>query len=312
MPAPRLIICFLDGVGLGSDSPETNPFARYPMPFVRQLLNGQSILQAAAGHSNGRATLLGLDAALGVPGLPQSATGQTAILTGLNAPAALGRHYGPYPNAPLKTMLAEHNLFSRLLARRQPVAYAGAYPDRFLDRLGRGTERLSANTRAARYAGLKLRGPADLQAGRALSGLLTNRYWQTWGYNVPLLTPRQAGEQLVGLSRDHALTYFELWYTDVIGHKQDMNRAGEVLALLDDFLAGIGHSMDAGTLLLLISDHGNFEDLSTKQHTPNPALCLAVGTEHRRAAPLRTLTDIAPFALNLLAPPPTTAAAGSR
>ncbi len=289
---------FLDGVGLGEADAGTNPFVRHPTPFLRRLL-GAPLVRAAAGRRDGVATLRGLDAMLGVPGLPQSATGQTAILTGQNAPARLGHHYGPYPNAPLKAMLTD-TLFTRLLARRRPVAYAGAYPDRFLRRLGRGTERLSANTRAALLAGLKLRGPADLQAGRALSGLLTNAYWQRWGYDVPLLSPAQAGEQLVRLSRDHALTYFELWYTDVIGHRQDMAAAADLLAMLDDFLAGIVGAMDAATLLLVVSDHGNLEDLSTRRHTRHPALCLAIGAEHARAASLAALTDIAPFVLNLL------------
>jgi len=298
MPVERIILLFLDGVGLGEEDAGANPFVRHSTPFLRRLLGGP-LVRSMAGADDGDATLRGLDAALGVPGLPQSATGQTTILTGQNAPARLGRHYGPYPNPPLKAMLAD-TLFTRLLARRRPVAYAGAYPDRFLNRLGRGTERLSANTRAALLAGLKLRGLADLQAGRALSAMLTNAYWRRWGYEVPLLSPAQAGEQLVRLSRDHALTYFEIWHTDVIGHRQDMAAAADLLAMLDDFLAGIVGAMDAATLLLVISDHGNLEDLSTRRHTRNPALCLAIGAEHRRAAPLASLTDIAPFVLNLL------------
>lgn len=301
MPVEKILIVFLDGVGLGDDA-EANPFFNHPMPFLGQLLNGQKPLKANAGYSNGRATLLGLDAGLGVPGLPQSGTSQTAILTGLNAPARLGEHYGPYPNQPLKDLLAEHNFFSQLLAQEKPVAYAGAYPDQFLARLKRGTGRLSANTRAALSAGLKLRGPQDLQAGRAISGLLTNEHWHKWGYNVPRLTPREAGAQLVRLSDDHALTYFEFWYTDAIGHKQDADQAQRVLTLLDDFFAGIIETFNPQTtLLLVISDHGNFEDLSTKQHTANPALTLVIGQEHRQAAAqLQSIMDIKPFVLDLL------------
>jgi hypothetical protein len=302
MTPERIIIVFLDGVGLGDDNAGANPFVKHQIPFLRSLLDGQPPLRSLSGYSSQKATLLGLDATLGVPGLPQSGTGQTAILTGLNAAARLGQHYGPYPNPELKEMLAQHNLFSRLLARRKSVAYASAYPDRFLNRLKRGTERLSANTRAALSAGLKLRGPKELQAGRALSGLLTNHYWRSWGYDVPLITAQQAGEHLVGLNSDHALTYFEIWYTDVIGHKRDMAQAGELLALLDDFLAGVTQAMDAAsTLFLVISDHGNFEDLSTKQHTLNPALVLAVGAGHQQVtAKLTSLLDIAPFVLEML------------
>jgi len=306
MSTEKVIIVFLDGVGLGEDKAETNPFAAHQMPFLQSLLDGRKPILANAGYSNGTATLLGLDAGLDVAGLPQSGTGQTAILTGRNAPAELGQHSGPYPNRELKAMLAEGNLFADLLARNRPVAYAGAYPDGFLNRLKRGKGRLSANTRAALLAGLKIRGPNDLQAGRAVSGLLTNQYWQEWGYDVPLLTPQQAGAQLVDLAQDHVLTYFEFWYTDVVGHKQDMDQAQQLLDLLDPFFAGIVAAVDLEkTLVLIISDHGNFEDLSTKHHTPNPAMALAIGREHRLAAErLRSLPDIAPVVVNLFDPSP--------
>ncbi len=302
MTAEKIIVVFLDGVGLGDENPATNPFARYPMPFWRSLLDGRPPVKANSGYSNAFAGLMGLDATLSVPGLPQSGTGQTAILTGLNAAAHLGEHSGPYPTSALKTLLAEHNIFSHLLARNKPVAYAGAYPDQFLARLQRGTERLSANTRAARLAGLKLRTGADLQAGRAVSALLTNRYWREWGYDVPLLNPQQAGQQLANVARDHALTFFEVWYSDVVGHRQDMARAGELLTMLDGFVEGIVAAINpANTMLLIVSDHGNLEDLSTKQHTLNPALALAFGAEHHRLTGLSSLPDIAPFVLNTLA-----------
>jgi hypothetical protein len=233
---------------------------------------------------------------MGVPGLPQSGTGQTTILTGVNAPALLGHHYGPYPNQPLRELLSNGNLFRHLLAAGRPVAFANAYPDRFLNRLGRGTERLSANSRAAYLAGLKLRGPTELKAGRAISSLLTNTYWRDWGYDVPELTAAEAGAQLVGLTDDHALTYFEFWYTDVAGHRQDLDLSLYVLRMLDEFIGGILDTLDLSrSLLVILSDHGNFEDLSTAKHTHNPALGLLAGAGHQDLAPrLQSLQDVTP------------------
>ncbi|MDO9349413.1 MAG: hypothetical protein Q7T47_09010, partial [Anaerolineales bacterium] len=89
---------FLDGVGLGADDPAVNPLVRAAMPNLQTLLAGRRMTKDAAPCENGRATLLALDANLGVPGLPQSATGQAVLLTGENVPAALGHHYGPKPN----------------------------------------------------------------------------------------------------------------------------------------------------------------------------------------------------------------------
>jgi 2,3-bisphosphoglycerate-independent phosphoglycerate mutase len=298
----RVIVLFLDGVGLGEDDPEANPLAQANLPALSRLLDGRRVVRANGGFSARLATLLPLDAQLGVPGLPQSGTGQTTILTGVNAPALLGRHYGPYPNEPLRDLLRNGNLFRRLLAAGKPVAYANAYPDRFLDRLKRGTERLSANTRAALLAGLKLRGPTDLKAGRAISGLLTNEYWSRWGYAMPDLSAAEAGAQLACLAGDHALTYFEFWYTDVAGHRQDRTLSLHLLRLLDEFIGGIVDTLDLDrSLLVVLGDHGNFEDWRTARHTHNPALALLVGAGHATLARhLASLADVTPTLLAAL------------
>jgi 2,3-bisphosphoglycerate-independent phosphoglycerate mutase len=298
----RVIVLFLDGVGLGEDDPEANPLAQASLPVLSRLLDGRRAVRANGGFSTRLATLLPLDAQLGVPGLPQSGTGQTTILTGVNAPALLGRHYGPYPNEPLRDLLRNGSLFRRLLAAGLPAAYANAYPDLFLDRLKRGTERLSANTRAALLAGLKLRGPADLKAGRAVSGLLTNEYWSRWGYAMPDLSAAEAGAQLACLAGDHALTYFEFWYTDVAGHRQDRTLSLHLLSLLDEFIGGIVDALDLDrSLLMVLGDHGNFEDWRTAGHTHNPALALLVGAEHATLARhLASLADVTPTLLAAL------------
>jgi hypothetical protein len=296
MPIERILVVFLDGVGLGENDPEVNPLADADLPTLHGLLNGRRLVGANGGYGSRHATLVPLDAQMGVPGLPQSGTGQTTILTGVNAPALIGQHYGPYPNQPLRELLNNGNLFRELLVAGRPVAFANAYPDRFLSRLGRGTERLSANSRAAFLAGLKLRGPAELKAGRAISSLLTNTYWRGWGYDVPELSAAEAGAQLVGLTDDHALTYFEFWYSDVAGHRQDRELALHILHMLDDFVGGIVQTLDlSDSMLVIISDHGNFEDLSTPKHTLNPALGLLVGGGHQDLAPrLQSLEDITP------------------
>jgi 2,3-bisphosphoglycerate-independent phosphoglycerate mutase len=292
----RLLVLFLDGVGLGDDDPEANPFMHADLPTLRSLLGGRRPVRANGGLSTCHATLLPLDAQLGIPGLPQSGTGQTTILTGVNAPALLGRHYGPYPNQPLRDLLGNGSLFRQLLAAGQPVAFANAYPDRFLDRLGRGTERLSANTRAALLAGLKLRGPVDLKAGRAVSALLTNEYWRNWGYDMPELSAAEAGAQLARLADDHTLTYFEFWYTDVAGHRQDRELSLHVLNILDQFIGGALDTLNLSrSLLMVVSDHGNLEDWRTPKHTHNPALTLLVGAGHQTmASRLQSLQDVTP------------------
>ncbi|MDX1522309.1 MAG: hypothetical protein R3264_11825, partial [Anaerolineae bacterium] len=260
-----IIILFLDGVGLGDADPEVNPFMQVELPTLRSLLGLSHLTREAAGTVTSQAALLGLDARLGMDGLPQSATGQTTILTGQNAPQLLGEHYGPYPNEPLRVLLAKHSLFKSVMEAGRRVAYANAYPRRFLDRLTRGKGRLSANTQAARLAGLKLRTGEDLRRGQALSALMSNEFWPEPDFALPPLSTYDAGRQLVALANDYDLTFFEFWYSDLLGHKQDRAESLKILRLLDDFLAGIVTDLDG--LLLVVSDHGNFEDWTTNKHT---------------------------------------------
>ncbi len=269
------------------------------MPAVQALLGVSGLTREAAGTVNGRAALLGLDALLGVPGLPQSATGQTAILTGQNAAAALGEHYGPYPNQQLRDMLAQDSLFKTVLDAGLSAAYANAYPDRFLGRVSRDKGRLSANTNAAFMAGLKLRSGRDLQRGRAISAVFSNDFWPEPDVKLPSLTAYQAGGQLVALAEDHNLTFFEFWYSDILGHKMDREQSLKILGMLDDFLAGILDSMDfENSLLLVVSDHGNLEDWTTKKHTYNPSLTMLVGAGVEGLVPrLHSLMDIKPAVL---------------
>ncbi|HEY6098635.1 MAG TPA: peptidase, partial [Anaeromyxobacter sp.] len=74
-----VLFVFVDGVGAGAPDPDRNPLARGE--FLLSRFEDGSGAPLPAG---GRAVLA--DATLGVPGRPQSATGQTAILTGENAP----------------------------------------------------------------------------------------------------------------------------------------------------------------------------------------------------------------------------------
>src|SRR5512142_2207989 len=129
----RLLFIFLDGVGLGRNDPEINPLARVPMPTLESLLGGHKLLAGVAPFIGERASLYALDAGLGVEGLPQSATGQAVLLTGVNVPAEIGEHYGPKPNPAVAKHVHDGTLFSRFLAAGKTAALLNAYPPRYFD-----------------------------------------------------------------------------------------------------------------------------------------------------------------------------------
>jgi hypothetical protein len=302
----RLLFLFLDGVGLGEDDPQRNPFARARLPNLQELLGGERLVRRAAPLESRRASLLALDACLGVPGLPQSATGQAVLLTGQNVPALLGYHYGPKPNPPVAEFLSNGNLFSRLIQAGRRAAYLNAFPPGYFDGIHSGRRLYAAIAQAAVNAGLPLRTLEDLRLGRALSADFTAQGWrERLGLpDTPLLTPRQAGQRLAELAAGADFSLFEYWLSDYAGHSQDMDAACRLLEAFDQVLAGLLDAWDdQDGLILLTSDHGNLEDLSTHRHTLNPVPALLIGAPRLRrrfAASLHDLTGIAPAVMNLL------------
>ena len=314
----RFLFLFLDGVGLGADDPGINPFALVEMPHLQGLLGGDRLLLDAipaveAGDptrftslQTERATLLALDASLGVEGLPQSATGQATLLTGVNVPAAIGYHYGPKPNQAVAEFLRNGNLFTTLQRSGRSAALVNAYPPGYFAAIESGRRLFSAIPLAVSSAGLPLRTSQDLLAGMALSADFTGQGWRDrLGLpETPVLSPYKAGERLAALAREVDLAFFEFWLSDYAGHAQDLESARTLLTSLDQVLSGLLAAWDDEEgLVLLTSDHGNLEDLSTRRHTPNPVPALLIGDRaHRDAftASLRDLTGVTPAILNFL------------
>lgn len=285
------LLLFVDGLGLGRSDPETNPLVRARLTRLR--------LTQGAPSPDPHAVLVPTDACLGVAGLPQSATGQTSIMAGLNAPAAVGRHINGYCTRSLAALLDSRSLFSRVKAGGGGATFANAYTPRFLANPPRF---LSVTTVAVRQAGIRLRTLEDLARGEALFHDFTNRLLPERGYSLPPVTPREAGRRLAVLTSSHAFTMYEHFLTDLAGHAQDMTRAVEVLENLEALLDGVLSHLDLSRhLVVLTSDHGNIEDLSTKQHTLNPVPTLFWGhAAPGRAVAIRNLADIAPAILRYL------------
>ena len=295
----RVLLIFIDGVGIGTKDPERNPFFNTPPPFLTELLGGSL---PSLGHrriESADAICLPADANLGTPGFPQSGTGQATLYTGVNGARHIGKHFGPYLYSTLKPVVAEHNLFSQLLAPGLDhfrVALANAFPQHFFDYLSSGNTRMIAGMYAAISAGVKFRNIDDLKDCNAVSTDLTASRWKDIGHpDAPVLTPFEAGEVLASISNNHHFTLFEYFLTDKAGHERSMKKAVSLLGGLDDFLRGVHGRIDRHTLVLLTSDHGNMEELSIKTHTRNPVPVLLFGnTDRFPADEIRSRSDITP------------------
>lgn len=240
------------------------------------------------------------DACLGVPGRPQSASGQTTILTGINAPQRLGYHKQGFPNAALREIIREHSIFRQLRAAGiNPVTFANAYPQRFF------TERprwVSATTVAVEAAELPFRTLADLQQGQAVFQDFTNAMLIARGEPVALRTPEEAAAVLAAVVAGNRFTLYEYFITDKLGHAQDVEGARLVLKALAKMLRTMLAGLDLDhTTVILTSDHGNIEDLSTRNHTLNAVPTIIWGSARERVAQrVRTLADITPAILDVL------------
>lgn len=304
----RVIFLFLDGVGLGADDPAINPLAGRVYPTLDRLTGGRPLTASSGRVIGASAALIPADAQMGIPGRPQSATGQATLLSGQNAPALLGEHYGPRPDSRVRRILGHGNLFQRVQELGLAACFINAYPQGYFDAVQRGKRLLSAIPYAATVAGLPLLTHEELRNGVALASDFTNEGWRTeLGYtDVPVYSPAAAGAKLWELARDNALIFLEHWQTDVYGHHRQLTEAVADLQTFDGFLGGLLDAADLDdTLVIVASDHGNVEDCSHGKHTENPALTLLVGSASAEyAQKVWALTDLAPVALEYLAGKP--------
>jgi len=284
-----VLLIFIDGVGLGTRGAH-NPLDGLDSEFF-------SIFQGETPRLPFDGRMAVTDARLGVEGLPQSATGQTAILTGVNGPQLIGRHLNGYPSPRLKQAIAEHSIYKKLLARGRTVTFANAYTQSYLDSRPRF---VPCTTVAMETAGLRFRLLEDLQAGRAVSHDFTNRFLIERGFDVAECAPETAGRNLARLAAEHDFTLYEHFITDRIGHERDRELARrltrEHIPLLTRFVrAALAEADLDRQTIILTSDHGNIEDATTRSHTMNPVATLAFGPMREAiTARVAALTDITP------------------
>ncbi len=288
----KLILLFIDGVGLGADAPD-NPFFTFGTPGLDSILEGRRFTAKTAGFSGGQATLVGLDATLGIPGLPQSATGQATIFTGINASAYLGAHLNGFPNFKLRGLLALRGLFKRFRQGGYRVCFANAYRPQFFELLAQGLpgEHYSCSTLVTYYGGLNFFNLADIQSGRAVYMDITNSLLINLDYDLPQITPEEGALRLSALSGNYDFCLFEYFLSDLAGHQGESEQASQVIDTLDRFIGTLAKQVDpVDTFLMVCSDHGNLEDNSVNDHTCNQVPLLMIGDPELRHL-IGTTTD---------------------
>jgi hypothetical protein len=281
----KILFIFVDGLGIGSDDPAVNPLQDERYPALGKLLSDA----------------VALDACLGVEGLPQSATGQAALLTGMNAPKLMERHIEGFPPPALKKMIQHENIFSRLRQLGRRCTFANSY---WIDDPARIPPRRQSVTTVMTLSALGyVRHKAELLSGRAVNHDITRWTMHTRGYDGELISPEEAADHLLDIALEHDFTLFEHFLTDRAGHARNRSQAFHCLDILERFLPRAARfAQQAGHLFVLCSDHGNIEDLTTGAHTKNPVPLVALGERADRFRSLKSLTDVTPGILGLYEP----------
>ncbi len=291
---------FIDGVGIGKNDPEINPFIKYNFKSFREIFGAIPTLDNQYLEKKEK-YLFPVDACMGVENLPQSGTGQTSIFTGTNAPKIAGQHFGPYPHSKTIAALKSKSIFKEFLDRNFNVAFANAYPKIFFDYVNSGRRRLSATSLSCIYSGVRLKSSTDLRRGKALSAEIDNRRWvEMLRYNLPIIKPQTAAKRLFRLAQENHFTLFEYFFTDHIGHRRYPELFDYVMNTLDEFLFYILTNLPEDFTLIICSDHGNLEDISAKTHTRNPALGITAGKNARGLSEkIQYLYDIKPSIMEM-------------
>lgn len=292
----KVLFVFVDGLGLGKDDAGVNPCVSEEFKLLKCIERGNGPLELP---SNG--LLIPTDAVLGVQGLPQSATGQTSLFSGVNCSRLVGRHVQGFPNETLREVIREKSILKQLKEKGLSVRFINAFRPLFFKLPEKLKWRLSVTTITALAADCPILSLDDLAERRSIYHDMTNFYLVEKGFDVPRFTPEEAADILIKSGESHEFVLYEYFLTDRAGHSQNMQIAKEVLLNLERFMKRLIESIDpVQTLIVLTSDHGNVEDLSVKTHTVNrvPTMLWGRGADILKSR-IHSLTDISPALLSL-------------
>jgi hypothetical protein len=290
----KLVLFFIDGLGLGPDDPESNPLRS----LFTGLMSGKKLIDTDGPVFFPNGVMIPTDATLGVPGIPQSATGQTSIFTGVNAQKHIGLHLSAYPNKELRMLIEKHSLMKKLRKGGIRSTSANLYSQEFFAKRENHRKNLfPASTLTIRASGSKFRFRDDYLAGQAVFADITNELIRKRGYQIDIIRPEQAGRNMLNIMISNDFIFFEYFMTDLYGHSQNGTELKKCKNILERFTQTLWEGIDKkNSGILVVSDHGNAEDISVVHHTTNktPTLLFTSNRSVQElfASRIRSLTDI--------------------
>lgn len=260
----KLLFFFLDGVGLGNS--ENNP-----IKDLFKNITGEDFLSQNFPKITEDYLLKPIDAVLGVPGLPQSATGQTSLMTGINGQKILGHHHTAFPNEILITLIKDNNLLLSLKRRGLNPTCANMYSKEYFEkRSNRRKNMFPVSALSIKHSDIPFKFLDDYNRGEAVFADITNDIIKRRGYPIDIISPENAADNMLNICSKHDFVFFEYFITDTYGHKKLEEKLKSEVIKINRFLRHLWNNGDNEIDIIITSDHGNCEDISTGNHTTNP------------------------------------------
>ena len=261
-----LLLFFIDGIGIAPDESKNNGIAG----LFSGLMGPHSLTDLKPGRPLffERGGAAAVDAVMGVKGKPQSATGQTTIFTGINAPAFLGYHLTALPNQKLVDLIKKKSLMKKLKDLGVSATSANMYSKEFFAKRQSSTRNLfPVSTLTIKASGAKFRMYEDYLEDKAVFADLTNTILRERGIDIQIISPEKAASNMINILNEFDFVFFEYFMTDIYGHKRNKQKLTGAVNDLNRFFSALLDSGDHD--VLVVSDHGNAEDLSSGDHTEN-------------------------------------------
>ncbi len=297
---------FLDGTGIGKNNKE-NPFFAASPAVLKLWEHSRPELNDLIIKS--------INSTLGIEGIPQSATSQTSIYTGINIPKVLGKHFGSFPNKKMRKIIKEENIFKKLIRIGKKPKFINAYPMHskifsfpnieisdsgtliFSENFpGKYKKRISVTTAMIVSNLIIPSDEKDIISGNSLYQDFTNLSLIKLGLKIPEISPENAGKILNSISNNYDFSLYEYFQTDIYGHRKSFGEQTKLIRLLDRMIKSLMNNSDPELdTILITSDHGNLEDSTTKSHTLNPVPLIVWGKGREMFIKnIESLTDITP------------------
>jgi Metalloenzyme superfamily len=163
----------------------------------------------------------------------------------------------------------------RATFRGQPVKLLGSEKHGFAELFTCAEINQNIFVHAARKAGVRLMSWDDVDAGRALTGSLTNELENDFDLSAfhvsPLLkrTPAEAAGILASLALEHDFVFYKYQVADLVSHTGRVDLARETFEVIEQFVGAVLDRVDTNrTKVIVTCDHGHLEQVAFHEGHP--------------------------------------------